>query len=312
MTTKKILNWFISEKGQHASYILAGTIATLTPAAYFVSHTIFLEQYKKFKTLYSKGFSVPVPEELLKRFDETLELLKVPSIRRTDCRPFMTSGFDICSAGSGYSRFGIIVGLPNNFMYNDVDSLDKPRIKVNLESVNWELPASNQLLESLIFSENAQKYAIARELRYRESVKPLIDVFLTTTALLMTYGLSRLLNTKFNLYVKHRIVRLGMYGLVSLLSFGNYFLCKDAIEHYYEEAIDEELKKTSPIFVEGGKEYYSNIIKRNIALRELMGKEGRNLYSPSGNVNYLFRQKHIPLVDRKGFFETDSSQKNKY
>lgn len=53
---------------------------------------------------------------------------------------------------------------------------------------------------------------------------------------------------------------------------------------------------------EAGVRYYDKILKKNIAIRELSGKE---LYSASGNINYFLRYRSMPLTARKQFFETE-------
>lgn len=84
---------------------------------------------------------------------------------------------------------------------------------------------------------------------------------------------------------------------------GCYFMMKDVSQFTIEKRIDEALKKANPIFEEGGKEYYTKIIERNQALRKLLGKQGEIQYTALGNENHFLRIKHIPLVQRKEFFE---------
>lgn len=101
-----------------------------------------------------------------------------------------------------------------------------------------------------------------------------------------------------------------MYGLVSSIFIMNYFMIKDVAQLYFDEQIDKELKKMNPVFAEGGKEYYTKILQRNIALRQLMGQEGEMVYTVTGNNNYLFRTKHLPLVHRKKIFEENTVEES--
>lgn len=94
-----------------------------------------------------------------------------------------------------------------------------------------------------------------------------------------------------------------MYGLVGLFGFGVYSFCKDYTQVQYDQSVDKELSEKNPIFVEGGKEFYEKSVSRNIALRKLMGRFGEKQYSALGNENFFIRQKCLPLVTRKSFFE---------
>lgn len=145
-------------------------------------------------------------------------------------------------------------------------------------------------------------YAMAREIKFRQTSKPILDIFLATGSCLAAYGLGSKINKKFNMYVKPLPIRVCLYSLVLAFVGGNYIMCKDFSQLYNEESIDKELSKI-PELAEGGKEFYTKVLQRNRALRSLMGKDGERMYSVTGNENYLFRIRHVPLMQRKSFFE---------
>lgn len=175
--------------------------------------------------------------------------------------------------------------------------------QVNQVSVVWESEEGNQLLNALIVPETAQLYAIAREIKLRDSYKLFVDAALTFMGFSLTYVTSRFLNQKLNLYQQPKQVRFIGYGLVVLLNLGNYLMCSDAVQCFYEDKVDRELKELNPVFAEGGKVFYEKLLERNKALRVLMGKEGESTYTVTGNDNFFLRQKHLPLVQRKAFFD---------
>lgn len=106
-----------------------------------------------------------------------------------------------------------------------------------------------------------------------------------------------------NLYSRPRSMRMVLYLFVTIFAFGNYCFLKDSTQMYYEQYVDEFLKEKDPIFAEGGQEYYEKMLQRNKALRKLLGKEGESRFSVLGNENFFIRQKHLPLLNRKEFFE---------
>lgn len=52
--------------------------------------------------------------------------------------------------------------------------------------------------------------------------------------------------------------------------------------------------------IDAGIQFYDKMLKKNVALRNLIGK---NIYSASGNENYFLRLKSLPLTVRKSFFQ---------
>ncbi len=54
----------------------------------------------------------------------------------------------------------------------------------------------------------------------------------------------------------------------------------------------------------GGIEFYGKALERNALLRDLLGPdEGPKMFTPTGNVNSVFRQRDVPLTARKEALE---------
>lgn len=175
--------------------------------------------------------------------------------------------------------------------------------QINYETVPWGTQEADLFLESLILSEKAQLYGIAREIKMSQTPKLLLECVYSTVPVLSYYGITNYFNRKFNLYVRPLPLRLVLYALSSVLVAGQYFMLKDLTQVYFEQKVDEELKEKNVVFVEGGKEMYGKLMARNVALRELMGNAGKKKYTALGNEKTLIRQKHVPLTDRRSFFD---------
>ncbi|XP_050303972.1 transmembrane protein 177 [Anthonomus grandis grandis] len=299
-------NWTTSNSGRQVSFYLASFATCGTLLGNVLPHIGGVPYYVDFVRLYNKGFAVPVPDKLNQRFQRVLDLLKIDKDNKMRFIPFMACGFDMFSAGT-LGRFGIHIGLPVNFTYDNVENIDKSKIKLNEQSVIWESDAGKRLLNALIVPENGQLYAIAKEIKMRDSYKLFFDTFYATASVFLTYAGSVTLNQRLNLYSKPRSLRILGYCLIAFVNTANYVMLKDLTQHIYEEKIDKELKELSPIFAEGGKQFYTQILERNKALRVLMGKEGEAKYTVLGNENFLIRTKHLPLVQRKAYFEEQES-----
>ncbi|XP_028143060.2 transmembrane protein 177 isoform X1 [Diabrotica virgifera virgifera] len=304
MFIKKVAAFMLTDTGKKVSYITAAALSSGALCASYLPHTLLLGEYKKLVQLYKNGLSVPLTKEIESRFQKVLEILEIDPVDRHLYKPFHVVGFDVMSAGSSFSKDGVIIGLPINFSYDNPSTIDRTKMRINHETIIWETEPAQNLLKSLVLSENAQLYAMAREVLHRQTPKPLIDTALNANLVISTYAICRTLNEKFNLYDRPLSLRFGMYSLVALFSIGFYVMLKDVTQVYYEDKVDKELKKKNKIFLEGGKEFYSKLLERNKALRQLLGKEGETLYSVLGNENSLFRNKHIPLVQRLSAFES--------
>ncbi|CAH1959440.1 unnamed protein product [Acanthoscelides obtectus] len=297
------LAWFLTDAGKRFSFYAACAVSTSTALVHFAPHTFFLDTYEEFLHLYKNGMAVQLTDKLKQRFQKTLDILEVKKADQHLYKPFFAYGFDIISAGSAYSKFGAIIGLPYYFTHESTSDIDKSKIKLSDETIIWDKEEAQQLLDSLVMSENGQLYAMAKEILYRQSPKPLLDMCFATMSIIGLYGTSRHLNTKFDLYSRPIQLRLAMYYFVAMFMYGVYIMSKDTTQIFAEERIDKKLKQIDPRFAEGGAEYYRKVLQRNIALRTLMGSEGERRFSITGNENTFLRTRNLPLVHRKSIFD---------
>ncbi|KAL3283799.1 hypothetical protein HHI36_017970 [Cryptolaemus montrouzieri] len=303
MSLRKFMDWCISDRGRLvASYVATGSIACVG-MGHFLPQTVFIEYYVDFLQRYNKGLSVPVSAVTKEKFEKVLDMLQIPSEKKPLFRPFNVIGFDVRSIGTSFSKWGVRVGIPGNFDFKREIDIDTSRIKLGGENLVWGTEAGKKLLKSFVISENAQYYAIAKEIKMRDTPKFLIDTITGISSALATYALANSLNKKFNFYVKPFLFRAALYTLVCSFTLGNYFLIKDLSQVYYEQSIDKEIKEKYPILAEGAKEYYTKLLLRNMCLRIILEKDGEKLYSPLGNINYFIRTKSTPLMQRREFFD---------
>lgn len=176
--------------------------------------------------------------------------------------------------------------------------------QVNQKKVDWSSEAGKKLADSMILPEKVQEFAICREILATQNSKVYLQSTYPFASLFLAYNLSQAVNKKFNLYAAPVGVRGILYTLTGLFSLGVYCFLTDFTEVTYETIIDKQLIEADPEFAECGVIFYDKILKRNQALRELMGKEGERKYSKLGNENFGIRQLRIALVHRKQFFES--------
>lgn len=228
--------------------------------------------------------------------------LNFPEYKKNGVQPFMVFGFDIWHAGFLTSRFGVLIGIPINFTYTDKSTVDKESIAINNEPVNWNREDSQQLIDSLILSDDAKKYAIAREILMSDGHNLTIQSLTSSIIAGTCYGFTAHMNDSLNNWAKPRILRLSFYSIMAAFFWGLYTMQKDALIRYTESGVDEHLAQLGPAYVKGGHEFYDKIANRNAALRTLLGPSGQNLYTANGNDVIWLRQKKLPISYRKQFF----------
>lgn len=174
---------------------------------------------------------------------------------------------------------------------------------MNQKKIDWESEAGRKLADALILPEKVQEFAICREIMMTQNNKIIYEAAYPFTCLFLAYNISQYLNRRLNLYVAPPFIRGVLYSIIGMFASGTYFLMKDMTEVHYEVDTDKRLCELGLEYVECGKIFYEKILKRNQALRELMGREGEKKYSKLGNENFGIRQRRVALVHRKQFFE---------
>lgn len=81
---------------------------------------------------------------------------------------------------------------------------------------------------------------------------------------------------------------------------GIYAFLTDYTQIYYDTKVDKQLSELGPEFIEAGVSFYDKLLKKNIAIRNLIGE---NMYTAQGNEQHLIRQKSLPLTIRRSYFK---------
>lgn len=96
-------------------------------------------------------------------------------------------------------------------------------------------------------------------------------------------------------------MRFVMYSILTGFGYGLWALFRDGTQHYFEREADETLAKLGPEVASAGVRFYEKQLNKNISIRGLSGDH--SVYTAKGNLTYLFRNSHVPLTERKTFFE---------
>ncbi|XP_072030324.1 transmembrane protein 177-like [Amphiura filiformis] len=171
---------------------------------------------------------------------------------------------------------GVKFGIPEILQDNpDVSTERFPEpIKSKLNSEEGQ-----KLKKALSFSQNARKFALAKELSLIHKNFPMNSIVLAPCFITANFGLVALLQIT-------NLVALPNYILLILLTIPLYCVYQFAMSIITEKMdlkCDEKLIELGAAYREGGVEYYEKRLEKNIALRKLLGKKGEKLFTYYGN-----------------------------
>ncbi|XP_023142969.2 transmembrane protein 177 [Amphiprion ocellaris] len=257
-----------------------------------------------FRQLYQawyKGEPVTLSEKLEEVFQQVLKDYSISSAKNFSA--FASFGFHPVGAGVPWLPAGAQIGIPANFnsTTDDPSGITNRTIFINGKTVDWSSETGSALKESLVFSTDAQKFAIAREVARLQSGGPVISAAVAPFCLGGVWVYSVVLKQVFGLHTGPVLLR----GAANVLALGigavSYILTSDAVSQWIDNSSDRRAAGVSRDYAKGGVEFYDKILSRNKTLRSLMGQKGEEMYAPSGNLfpAHILQLKHTPYTSRR-------------
>ncbi|TDH07107.1 hypothetical protein EPR50_G00120360 [Perca flavescens] len=269
-------------------------------AANMFHHVLPEVSYRPLYQAWFKGEPVTLSEKLEEVFQQVLKDYGVSSPKNFSA--FASFGFHPVGAGVPWlSRAQI--GIPANFnsKSDDPSGITNRTIFINGKAVDWSSETGSALQEALVFSLEAQKFAIAREVARLQSGGPVINAAVAPFCLGGVWVYSVLMKQLFGLHAGPPLLRGGVNILALGLGAVSYFLTSDAVSQWIDYSSDRRAAGVSRDYAKGGVEFYDKILSRNKTLRTLMGQKGEEMYAPSGNLfpAHLLKMKHTPYTSRR-------------
>ncbi|XP_012251753.2 transmembrane protein 177 [Athalia rosae] len=296
-------SWLATDSGRKFSLGCA-IIASVGSAAYnILPHSILLDRYRELFQMYRKKAPVTVSSKIKKYLDTVLQELGISAEQQALLKPFTVNGFDLFHAGTTVLSTGAIIGVPTSFNYEGIEDIEPSNLLVQSRHVDWSQTDGKNLLSALTLSEKARKFAIAREIVRCQTIEPILNSMYPPFCILMTYGIARKMNSFMHHLPRSSFLNFIKYSLLGLFFLGNWTCLKDVTSCSFDRDCDVQVAELGEDYLKGGQEFYDKILQRNIALRNLMGKEGVKLYSATGNDEFFIRQKRLPIIQRKLYFD---------
>lgn len=150
-----------------------------------------------------------------------------------------------------------------------------------------------QLKAATVLSQDAKKFAIAREFLRGTSSDAKYQSALAIAHLLANYLICRRFNTNFKLFQRAVKIRLLQYFSVSLLNFMLYMGTSSSLRVNNEYNLDDQAARINEAYAKGGVELYAKEKERLLAQRDLL-PGGNRLINLKGDLQSwtdLFQKK---------------------
>ncbi|KAM8857294.1 transmembrane protein 177 [Synchiropus picturatus] len=270
-------------------------------AAKMFYHVFPDSSYRQLYQAWHKGEPVTLSDKLQAVFQQVLKDFGTSSSGNFSA--FASFGFHPVGAGVPWLPAGAQIGIPANFnsTVDDSSGITNRHIFINGKTVEWDSDLGAALKESLMFSSEAQKFAIAREVARLQSGGPVLNAAVAPACLGGVWVYSVVLKHVFSLHSGPLLYR-GVVNVVALgLGAVSYLLTSDAVSQWIDSVSDRRAASLSRDYAKGGVEFYDKILSRNRTLRSLMGQKGETMYAPSGNLfpAHLLQMKHTPYTSRR-------------
>jgi len=216
---------------------------------------------------------------------------------------FASFGFHPVGAGVPWLSAGAKIGIPANFNStpDDPSGISNRSIFINGKLVDWSSDTGSALQAALVFSLDAQKFAVAREVARLQCGGPVMSAAVAPVCLGGVWVYSVLMKQLFGIHAGPLLLRGGVNILALGLGAVSYLLTSDAVSHWIDYNSDRRAAGVSCVYAKGGVEFYDKLLSRNKTLRSLMGQKGEEMYALSGNLfpSHLLRLKHTPYTSRR-------------
>ncbi|XP_076018002.1 transmembrane protein 177 [Genypterus blacodes] len=270
-------------------------------AANIVYHVLPDMSYRKLYQAWHKGEPATLSENLQGLFQQVLKDYGITS--HNNFSVFASFGFHPVGAGVPWLPAGAHIGIPANFnsTVDDLSGITNRTIFINGKAVDWDSETGSALKEALVFSPEAQKFAMAREVARLNSAGPVTSAAVAPVCLGGVWVYSVLLKQVFGLHAGPLLLRWGANVAALGLGAVSYLFTSDAVGQWIDYRSDRHAARMSQDYAKGGVEFYEKILSRNQTLRSLMGQKGAEMYAPSGNLfpANLLQMKHTAYTARR-------------
>lgn len=236
-----------------------------------------------------------------KGFNKRDDSFKMVTFSEATIKWFVSSTLEPITFGTLKLSSGVLIGLPNFYNYSKLEDIpdsafvikkmalfrspqDKEleeRLRVKAEGlvlgdqsteslvvrrIERDSADGQEYTKSLLLSDDAKRFSIARELYLAETFRTLYKSASLIISCTLALTVARVTVSKLNLRQSHIYNRLSVYLLSGILGYGNNHFLSQAIDQTSAEAADRQAKSLGESYELGAAEYFEKRAKRNYIL----------------------------------------------
>ncbi len=275
--------------------ILPPTLIDLLP-----NHGFTRSFFSDFRQHYTAGAPTDVSDEM-RRLLESVFLNPEASLNNEHVeRLELAVGLapEALTYGTVRNLWGAKLFYPYLFHYEDANDVKMGQMRFGQESLTQnqlKSRSASDYAENSILSEDAKKFALAREI---SMVKTPVFKFTATQGYVIlgfaSYAVYKLRNFPARKLIKFPLLG-GVFGFIA----GLHVLLRDAVRNHFAAKADKSACDFGVNFAKGGVEYYEKQLNRHIALRELH-PNGKKIYNMKGDFiqGWIRAYRYRPISQR--------------
>lgn len=148
-------------------------------------------------------------------------------------------------------------------------------------------------MKTFALSEDAQKFAIAKEIKMADSQYMLLHAVFPIVFILAYSAMTHhVLNWK-KMHLRSGLFTLSVHIVCGVLLAAMYVFCENALYLQYDKVTFEDTLNLSHAYMLGGIEYYEKMVERNKILRKIV-KKGEKYYDEDGDLESVWTATGIP------------------
>ena len=242
-----------------------------------------------------------VLDERLRKISKEMKCYFPAELSDNRIRFFPCYGCEVVGIGSTLLGKAAI-GIPFNFSYQKVEDIDPNDITlIGNQSTNWTKAAAQRLLNSLVLSNDAKRYALLREIYSVQSPLILMKAVILPAVLVFAVAVGEICARKgFRTQKLNKLWKLyALYASVYLVAAFKYFLICDLLQVSHDQRLEVRVIQDGDLkIIGGGVEYWEKLLQRNLAFRQLLGPDGSSFFAKNGNQLYHLGSHRLPITER--------------
>jgi len=305
----KFLMWWKTDKGRTVCLglgIIGSFVAASIPV---IKNTSLLNFIREYYQHYSEGFPEKIPFEIKRSILVPVMIDLGLTKEQSEQKKFFSSTHpETCSWGDINSSAGAIIGYPFWFRFTSETEVPLHKFQYgrkgseivkSMSDSEKERAAGKNLANSLILSDGAKKFGVAREIiKVRDQPSFYYQGFMAGCGVTLYIALSKLINHKWILLRAPPLLRIANYVISFNMSLLIYVTSKDVHNRKVQALVDEQVSSLSKEYAEGGVEYYTKLMKRNAARRELVLGDDRRYNLKGEEIHEWIRKRNLSIKER--------------